>query len=235
MFKELLFEKSREVYLNYFKIDRKDFLRRRIFLAILLIALGGLMTILSKQLLVIFIAIFLGFVGFKLPYLQLLQRKSQSDMIKTFMFPQFLRYFIALYATQGNVYRTLIETAKYLDEPLRGELERFIDDIGDENSYARYVEFADYIGTTEAQLVMSMIYSFSEQGAVEEELLELEKTSKKINDNKMQETINYKSKKQEKYMRLTLVLTMAYIFSFVATVLITRIMSVFSMMGSTGV
>ena len=234
MFKELMLESSRDTYLEYFKENKSAFLMKRIILAVLFGLIGIAITIILKMPILILVALILAGFGFKMPYMQLLSRKSNADMLKTFMFPQFLRYFIALYSTQGNVYKTLIETSKYLDDPLKSRLEQFIKEIGEENAYEKYVDFAEYIGTTDAQLVMSMIYSFSEQGAVKEELDELERASKKINENKMIETINYKTKKQEVYMNYAVLLSVGYLLAFVAVIIVAKVVQIMGIMGTIG-
>lgn len=226
MFKELLLETMRDTYLDLFEKNKNSFLMTRIVIALGLGVLGFLFTFDFSTTIQIVTAIVLAFGGFKLPYYQLLVTKSNEDVLKTFIFPQFLRFFIGLYATQGNVYLTLQATSQYVDEPLYTELMNFIDDIGEENDYARYVEFADFVGTTDAQLVMAMIYNFSEKGAVQEELDELERASKKILENKFEEAVLYKGGKQETFMSYIVLLAVGYLLSFVASVLYALITSI---------
>lgn len=215
--KELFTESMRNTYLDAFQKDRKKFLTNRILLAILVAVVSYFVAFSFGLSLAISISSAVGglLVGYKIPYMQILVQKSNEDVVKSFMFPQFLRFFIGLFTTKVNVYQTLIETSKYVDEPLYTALMDFIDDIGEENDYARYVEFANFIGTTDAQLVMSMIYNFSEKGAVPEELLELERTSKKILDNKFEEAVMYKAGKQEVYMNYIIFLSVGYLMTFV--------------------
>lgn len=230
MYKELALETMRDTYLEMFHKEKGKFLMTRILLGIGLAILGYFITLSLGTALILNIVVSIVFavVGFKLPYMQLIVMKNNEDVVKSYMFPQFLRFFIGLYSTQGNVYQTLIETSKYVDEPLYTELMNFINDIGDENNYARYVEFADFIGTTDAQLVMSMIYNFSEKGAVQEELEELERASKKILENKFEEAVLYKAGKQETYMNYIVLLSVGYLLSFVALVLASMIPSLMS-------
>lgn len=218
MFKELAFETMRNTYLEMFSRDKKQFLMIRLVLMALGLMVGIALWVAIGHPAMFLGVLVLGILGFKLPYLQLLMQKSNADVVKTFIFPQFLRYFIALYSTQGNVYQTLEETAKYMDEPIRSRLEKFIDQIGEENSYDYYVDFADYIGTPDAYLVMSMIYSFSENGAVKEELEELENSSRQISENKMKEMVRYKASEQEKYMNHEVILSIMFLLGFVGSV-----------------
>src|SRR5690625_3320603 len=105
---EVLLEKNRNMYLDYFKLTKRELLFRRLRVMAVFSVLFGVIYYLyhdTKWLLFLFPLVL--FVGYKLPYYELLRIKSKEGIIKEQMFPTFLRYFIALIGTQGNVYRTL--------------------------------------------------------------------------------------------------------------------------------
>lgn len=221
MYKELLLETMRKPYLELFQKDAKKFLTNRLVLGIVMAIMvyfvfGEDFGTVGK--IVLTSASFIA--GFKIPYWQLLVMKDNHEMMKTFLFPQFLRFFIALYSTHGNVYQTLIASAKYVDEPMQSRILEFIEDIGESNDYDHYVDFADYVGTNEAQVVMSIIYNFTERGVVKEELEELERASKKILANKFEEAVIIKARKQEEFINYVVFLSIGYLLVFVfATIL----------------
>lgn len=226
MYKELLLETMRKQYLELFHKDGKKFLRDRLLLGIVMAVMvyfvfGEDFEQTGQIVLVLASFIF----GYKIPYYQLVAMKDNYEVMKSFIFPQFLRFFIALYSTHGNVYQTLIASSKYVDEPMQSKLLEFIEKIGDDNDYNHYVEFADYVGTNEAQLVMSMIYNFSEKGAVKEELEELERASKKILSNKFEEAVIIKANRHESYINYVVFLSIGYLLTFVGTTIIGMISS----------
>lgn len=231
--KEFMLETSREAYLEYFQGNKNKFLIQRLAIAGLLFVLGVGITLATQNPFVAILAIVLGFIGFKLPYLYLIILKANSDLIKTFIFPQFLQYFLALYSTQGNVYQTLKEVATFIDEPIKSKLEELVRRIDEEgNTYDKYTDFADFIGTPDAYLIMSMLYTFSEEGAVEEELAELENSSQQLSENKMVEMKRHKSYKQMKHINSAIYLVGAWILTFVLIVVGVSFVGIMSQMST---
>lgn len=228
---EFFLERKREYYLEYFKINEKKFQIQRILIGLLFMVLSLVLVYLSGNVILYGAVPVVAFIGYKIPYLSIIRDKRHSDMVKTFVFPQFLRYFIALLSSQGNVYQTLRATSGYLNEPLKGKLEEMIEKIEEDNDYKHYREFGEYIGTSESVTVMGMIYNFSEYGIMEEELHELEIMIEKLNENKTSQMVSFKTTEQEKYMNPPIFAALFIIMAFVAIVLWVNLDTALSYMG----
>lgn len=224
--KEFFVEKKRNEYLDYFGMDAKKFQMQRIVLGVLLTVLTLIIAYATGKVMLYAAVPVAGILGYKMQYFGLVSNKKHADMVKTFVFPQFLRYFIALLGSQGNVYQTLRATVPYLREPLKSRVEQFVDEIEEENEYEKYLEFAEYIGTSEAHMVMGMIYNFSEHGVIQEELEELERMIDKINENKTDQMVLYKATEQEKYMNMPIFSGLFFVMSFVVIIIVYNLMTV---------
>lgn len=226
MIKHFFIEPNLHLYLNYFHMDFKKFMRERMMygaVLFLLCLMGGF----SMGNSMLYAAAPIGFlVGYKINYLMLYNRKSQADIVKSFIFPQFLRTFLTLLASQGNIHHTLIETEKHINEPIKSALADLIKKTESNNDYAHYIEFSDFVGSTEAQMVMSMIHSFSEYGVRKEELDELERMIERINLNKMDELIRNKANAQEKYSGPTIFLAIGFVLFFAGIILVQNLAKV---------
>ncbi|MEK5394082.1 flagellar assembly protein FlaJ [Margalitia sp. FSL K6-0131] len=217
---ELLTEKNRDIYLDYFRISKNKFFRTRLLFAFLLLMIFILVVFSTKKY-VLFIGIpFVGFLSFKLPYYNLLKRKKYTDMIKTFMFPKFLRCFLSLLETQGNIYQTIKATLPYIEDPIKTEVEKLIEGISQKNEREHYMRFADFIGTGEAHMIMGMIYEFSEHGINKDELQELEGLIDKLQTNKIKELIEYSVSRMDKYANPTIIIMLGFVFAFVVSMFI---------------
>lgn len=223
MFKSVFAEKELQNYLTHFKLNKKAFTRDRLLLGFgLMIAFVLIAIMLDDP--ALYALAFLGFVGgYKYPYYNLYMRKVNEDELKGYVFPQFLRAFLTLMSTQGNIYQTLRECIPQVDEPIRSKLIELTEKIETNNDYMHYWEFAEFIGTTEAQMVMSMIHGFSESGARKEELEELERMIEDIQVNKMAVVIRQKASQQERYTGYPILLTVGFVLVFAATVLVQNI------------
>lgn len=156
----------------------------------------------------------LGYVGYKLPYIKIVSMKNRVDIVNSFLFPNFLRTFISLLGTQGNVFQTLSATIPYLDEPIKSEVSKFVKKIEKNNAREYYLEFAEYIGSNEAYLIMSMIYEFSNVGTHKDMLTELERYIDDIQQNKTKQLKQYKIYKMEKHANLPVVSTVVFVLIF---------------------
>lgn len=224
--KGLFTEKFREDYLRYYGMDAKKFFMKRVLFAVLFGVIGlVLFGVIAKPILILLAPIG-AFFGYKMLFIQLVNNKKHDDMMKTFIFPQFLRYFISLIGTQGNVYQTLKATAPYLHGSFREKLEEFIGKIEQDNDFTHYTEFAEYIGTNEASMVLSMIYDFSEHGIVREELEELERTIDKLNENKTNQMVKYKTDEQEKYMNMPIFASIFFTMAFAVIIIFVNFMQI---------
>ncbi|MFZ7947183.1 MULTISPECIES: hypothetical protein [Bacillaceae] len=189
MFFELINESRLNEHLAYFKKEKKDFMKVRIIYGLLLTLIGA-MVIYRMGNLLYFIAVpFLFVLAFKYPYYNLVKNKKRIDNDNSYLFPDFLGSFIGLIPSSGNVYQTLVATMPYTKDPLRTGLEELIAKIEDDNRREHYMDFADYIGTSEAYMVMDMIYQFSEFGIKKEPLKELERFVMDLEANKQNEVI----------------------------------------------
>lgn len=222
MVKELLFETNLNSYLNYFKLEKKSFNSFRWILALFLFfmpILAGLFLpghYSHYKVLLIVLAPVVGFLGFKMSYIDLLLKKKNDQLLIEYAFPQFLRYFISLIQVKGNVYQALIATVPYIEEPLKSQVELLTKRIASGNKREAYMDFADFINTSEASMIMSIIYDFSEDGIKSESLQALEQYIFNMYNNKMNELIDKKVNKMENYSKYPLIFSVLFVLSFVA-------------------
>lgn len=203
--KELFIEKSLDFYLKFLNVDKKKFWAFRILLGAGLFLSMFLIFIMLKNPLFLIAAPILSYIGYKLPYFQIVGKKDQVDIVNSFLFPNFLRTFLSLLATQGNVYQTLLASVSYTEDPLKSELEKFVNKIEKKNNRQSYLDFAAYIGSNEAFLIMSMIYEFSTVGTNKDMMTELERYIGSIQQNKTRELKEEKVRRIERHSNLPLI------------------------------
>ncbi|MEK0286177.1 flagellar assembly protein FlaJ [Caldifermentibacillus hisashii] len=214
---EILTERNKNVYYEYFKINERKFFHRRILIALALAFLYIALFIYTTKSVIYLAGIPIAMlIGFKIPYYELISKKTKSDIIKQYMFPTFLRYFISLIDTQGNVYQTLRATVPYVSEPIKSELEKLIQKLDEKNINNRdaFMTFAEFIGSSEAHMIMGMIYQMNEEGINKNDLQELETTITQLQENKTNELIEYKVMKIDKHANPILVYALVYILAF---------------------
>lgn len=220
MLKGFFVEKNLLSYLDQCDVNYGKFMRERMMhgVGIFLLCLVGGFFMGSNILYAASPIAFIG--GYKLNYFLLYRYKNTVDGAKAAAFPQFLRTFMALHASQGTIYKTLDVTSQHIDEPLYTPLRELVSKIDVDNDYKHYIAFADYVGTVESHMVMSMIHSFSETGAQPDELAELERMIERINVNKMDEVIRQKASAQEKYTNPTILLSVGFVMFLAITVIV---------------
>lgn len=198
---EFILEKNRELYYSHFHIDEKKFFNKRLLMAILFFLVYAMIIFQTQNIWLIAGIPVVMFIGFKIPYLELVSKKSQHDIVKQYEFPTFLRYFISLLNTQGNVYQTLKATIPYVHEPMKSEIEKLVGKLDQQNVNNRdaFIEFAESIGSSEAYMIMEMIFEFHEEGINKEDVQELENTINSLQENKVNELIEYKVNKMGKH------------------------------------
>ncbi|WP_053071872.1 hypothetical protein [Ornithinibacillus contaminans] len=219
---EVLTERNKGVYFDYFRINEKKFFSNRLLMAIMFLAIY-LLLIYSFNNWYLLIGIpFSMLIGFKLPYLKLISMKNKDDIIKQYAFPTFLRYFIALVGVKGNVYQTLKAVIPYVNAPIQAELEKLVNNLDKNNVSNRdaYMLFADFIGSSEARMIVEMIYQFDEEGINKEELRELENTIEQLQENKTNELIDYKVSTMEIHANPIILYTILYVLGFTVLVFI---------------
>jgi len=202
--------------LKAFGISHKKFNKNRVVMAALFTVIAVLLiNMFAKP--VYFISVpFIGFLGYKWPYIDLKNRKKRIDAIKQYAFPNFLRYFISLLDTQGNVYQTLKTTVAYVQEPIKGHLEKLIQDIDDNNVSDRkaFMDFASEMGSGDAILVMSIIHDFHAEGIIKENIKELEDNIIRLQENKVNELIEIKVQRMGRHANPILLYSIGFVLVF---------------------
>lgn len=222
--KFLFSEEKRESYLKYYGKKSSTFLFTRLLIVAMILIVGVFAYVMLKSPIILAFIPVIGFIGYKLPYYQLANSKQYDDMLKSFIFPQFLTYFLALINTQGNMYQTIREAGNHLDGEFKNRLMEFVDKVEIDNDFNEYMAFADYVGTNEASMVMSMLYDFSEYGVVKEELEELERMIDKLNSNKTEQMVRVKSDQQEKYMNPPILIIIGFVMIFAVVIVVVNLM-----------
>lgn len=214
MITELIKEERLNDLLEFFAKDRKDFKKTRLIFGILFLILGFFIFFLHPKIPFLLIPL-IGFaIGYKYPYYSLMSKKQRHDMLNSYLFPEFVQSFIALIPTSGNVYQTLLATYPYTKEPLKSRLATLIEKLQKENKREYYLEFADTLNSSEAYMVMDMIYQFSEYGVKKESLKELQNYMEEIHKNRIDEIINKKMAKMENLGYFPILITMIFVLGF---------------------
>lgn len=217
---EVLFEHNRDMYLEYFRLSKKDLLKRRLKVMLVMFFLFGIVLYFynNSVYMWLLLPVFL-FIGYKVPYYELLRIKDKEDIIRELMFPTFLRYFISLIGTQGNVYQTIKASIPHVQEPIRTELIKLLKKLDDEEvaNYQAFMDFADYVGSPEAYMIMGVINQFDEDGVSKNDLAQLELTVKNLQENKMNEALEMRVNAIEKHADPILVYGLAYVVVFTFT------------------
>lgn len=219
MLNELIKEERLSDLLYFFNQDRKQFKKTRLIFGVLFMLLGFIVFYLKSSLPYLIVPI-LGFViGYKYPYYKLIAKKNREDVLNSYLFPEFIQSFIALIPTSGNVYQTLLATYPYTKDPLKSRLATLIEKIQKENKREYYLEFADFIGTSESYMVMDMIYQFSEFGIKKDSLKELQSYMAEIQKNRMNEIIEKKMRVMENYSLIPVFIPMMVVLGFAVVVM----------------
>ncbi|MHA4046149.1 flagellar assembly protein FlaJ [Bacillus cereus] len=220
MFGEILREKHLEMYLEYFNLNKKAYRITKWMLTVVIFMVYTLVVMLTKK-----YVFFLGLpivviAANKYNYFSLVLRNTNANIEKTFLFPEFLRYFLGSLGTSGNVYTTLKETAPYLKGPMQAQLNLLVEKIEKSNDREHYIEFADFVGTSEANMVMSIIYEFSEYGVKKEALQELEMFIDRIQENKVNELVDKKVEAMDIFSVPALFLAVGFVAGFAGIIFI---------------
>ncbi|MEG0258566.1 MAG: type II secretion system F family protein [Lysinibacillus sp.] len=218
MLKELLKEDLLSAHLKYFKKAKRSFIITRVLYGVIttLFFLMGMMLLKNYLWLVASPAAF--YFGWKYAYLNLLLNKKNLDVKNAFLFPQFLQSFMALLSSSGNVYQALKESIHYTSDPLKYELEKLVQKIEKGNNRVDYLVFAEYVGSSEAYMIMNMIYQFSEQGVEKESLRELELYIHNLQENKVDELIQSKMVAIEKYGMIPIFISLVLVGGFAGVI-----------------
>ncbi|QTB28874.1 flagellar assembly protein FlaJ [Lysinibacillus sphaericus] len=218
MFNELLKERLLDAHLEFFRKDKKKFLIHRILYAVVVTMLYAMVIMVIKMPIWLIGLPAAFYLGWKFAYLKLLSTKNNIDVKNSFLFPQFLQSFIALLPSSGNVYQTLKATTYYTPDPLDKELIKLIQKIENGNDRNAYLAFADYIGSSEAYMVMNMIYQFSEQGVEKESIQELERYIQNLQENKVDELIQHKMNASDKFGLFPILISLFLVIGFAGVI-----------------
>ncbi len=203
--------------LSQLGISREIFLRTRVKMVILCNGILFLILIILRSWTLLALAPIMCVIGWLMPYGYLLLIKKSSAAVKVQIFPQFLRYFIALFPTNETVLQTLQQTLPFIkDIDFQKQVQLLIikvesraDDAGE-----AFIEFADYIGTSEAHLVMSFLYEFDLEGINREELVMLEHIIHQLHLNNVHEVCLRKENSISKYANPPIILALFFVFTF---------------------
>ncbi|KIL74675.1 hypothetical protein [Bacillus badius] len=218
MFVELLSEKSLKKNLLYMGKDEKKFRTSRfLFAAIFLLWAAGIVYV-SKDFFLIPLIPMVTFIGYKYPYFNVLRSRNNILSLNSQLFPGFLTTFNALLPTSGNVYQALVACIPYIKDPLRSSLEELVQKVEDDNRREDYMLFAEHIGTSEAYMMMDMIYQFSEYGIQRESLMEMQRFAQELDKNKMNELIQSKMVKMEVLGYIPVFISMFLVLGFAGTI-----------------
>lgn len=188
---DLLTEKNKEMYFDYFQITKKDFFKTRLKWIFLVLIVYGVLLYFYPSVLLLSLTPVVLLTAYKLPYYNLMELRKQDNIIRRHMFPKFLYTFSSLVHTEGNVYKTLEASIEYIEEPFQSKLKKLVNDL-DENKVGNrevYLKFAEYIDTNEAINIMNTIHSFDEHGIKQSDLEKFEELIRKMQDQEKEESI----------------------------------------------
>lgn len=222
---EFLLERRKSEYLQFVNMTSKDLLRVRLLFVIMFLMMGmGLTMFILKdlnQLQQYGIPVLAAFLGFKFPYFKLMKDKKAMEEKVAGLFPEFLQAFSTAELTNKIMFQTLKASVPFTPQPIKARLVHLleqIDENGDKREY--YMEFAQFINTPDAYIIMDQIYKFSVQGYKEETMEKLRNNILEIQKNNMEFVINKKTETMDSFGIIPLLATMIFIVIFAGTILI---------------
>lgn len=217
---EMIHEKNKKLYLEYFQYQAKQFEQYRLKQAVITALGGAVCGLLFGTLITSSIGLVLGgMIGYKYPYYQLVRRKKHDDIVRTYMFPTFLKNLLNILEVNGNVYQSLKLSLEYSEEPLKTAIQELVLAIEEDKSQRPYLEFAKYIGSQEANQILGVLYQFTTIGLDTAKLRKLNETVEKLQANKLNELIQTKVTHLERFSHFPIVITLIYTMCFVGTLL----------------
>lgn len=220
MIRELLTEHLRDVHLAFFQLPKKQFMIKRFLNSSLFSLFLCIIISLTKAEVIWYLGLPIAFfVGWKLPYLRLLMEKNTADVKNAFLFLPFSNSFMVLLPNvNGNVYQALKLTLPYTAAPLDKKLKELIEKIEKGNNRQDYLDFAKYIGSPEAYMIMNMIYQFSEQGIQKESIQTLQRYIQNMQENKVDQLIETKMDTSFKISFLPVLLSLFIVGAFIVLI-----------------
>jgi hypothetical protein len=196
--------------LNYQQAIKKRFTQSLLFIPLALIVYIAFGSIFLS----VIIALFSVFY-YKLQYFQIKYKKSNVIAIKRRMFPSFVKKLLLLLRT-NNIYQSLCEATKYVDEPIKTYLIELIEEIDNDKSIKPYQHFADKMEFGEAHQIMNMLYIFNEHSTDERHLSQLEEVISALSTNEIDEIIERKKRNLWIYPNITILTMLAIVFGLAA-------------------
>lgn len=205
---DLIQEKNIDATLKYFGTSKSSYNTQKMMYGVIGLLMGIIVAFATGNPFMYGVALILALGGYKLPYILINSTRKSQAVINKYLFADFLQTFLALIGTTNNVYATLVASKSYVEEPLRTELEKLIDLIEFDNRREYYTDFARYIDTSEAYMVMDMIYKFSAFGLDNESLIKISELIDNLQNNQIDELIEKKMNSQENVGFIPLFITM---------------------------
>lgn len=212
--KNIFIEKDLKYNLERCNLNYKKFQRIRIFQSVFILVLMSLL-IYNIDYRFIFISVILSFITYKYKYFELLKNIQKIKKIKRRMFPLFIKD-ILLFLKTNNVYNSLKKELEYSNEPIKKHLENLILDIEEDKTIIPYQTFARNMEFKEAELVMSMLFTFSEYSLKSENLKSLEILIDKLYENEIEAFVENKKKHLFLYSNYTILLMVSFTFGLAA-------------------
>ena len=162
-----------------------------------------------------------GVMGFKIIYFRLRNEVKNRMNIRKAQFPEFLKYFNALVSVNNNnIVRTLESTSEYMQEPLKEKVDELVGRAYQNEGREAFMEFARFIGTSEAIMIMGVLSDFNEHGVDAKKLKDMEETVSKMNEAMLNERIIREANAIEKYANTSLLASIGFVVMFVGTIFI---------------
>lgn len=196
--------------LNYNEAIKKRFTQSLLFIPLALIVYIAFGSIFLS----VIIALFSVFY-YKLQYFQIKYKKSNVIAIKRRMFPSFVKKILLLLRT-NNIYQSLCEVTKYVDEPIKTYVIELIEEIDKDKSIKPYQHFANKMEFGEAHQIMNMLYIFNEHSTDERHLAQLEEVISALSANEIDEMIERKKRNLWIYPNITILTMLAIVFGLAA-------------------
>lgn len=222
---EFLLERRKTEYLQFMGMTKKELFRVRLVFVIMFLMIGmGLTMFVLKdltQLQQYGIPLLAAFLGFKFPYFKLMKDKKAMEEKIAGLFPEFLQAFATAELTNKIMFQTLSASVPFTPQPIKARLIHLLEQIAQEGDKREfYMEFARFINTPDAYIIMDQIYKFSVQGYNEETMEKLRNNILEIQKNTMEFIIKKKTETMDSFGIIPLLATFIFITIFAGTILI---------------
>jgi len=228
--KEIITESKREYYFTRLYIDVELFKRQRLTYMAIFGALGVLISLLLTIvgglgilgiLLGLFLTIFMGYIGYKWKYKELMDLAKLQDAKVGLIFPEFLQVYIGMLEVNptGGVLNAMKMSIPYIKNPVKSRVIRLVYAISADGSTHNVrlalQEFGQYVGSIDAIRILDMIYMMYVDGIDNRTLDMASERIEELNRN----SINVYVEKKKKALNLrgvpALIIGVVFVFGFV--------------------